>query len=167
MKNRGLYEKLLSTYPGTAKPQAAAACGLAPNPDRKWFWDRLLAKNDMTKIDMVRNKMAKIGLMMLGVGALVFAVNPASADDPAHANLVAYYTFDTDFNDSEGVTAENGTSVGGASIQSGTVKLGSGALELDGNNDSVEAQETLCSTCKIQAFIFPSLSWSEEERPLF
>jgi len=27
----------LCTYPRTAKPQAAAACGLAPNPDPKWF----------------------------------------------------------------------------------------------------------------------------------
>jgi len=55
-----------------------------------------------------------------------------------HAALVAQYTFDTDFNDSAGATAENGTSVDGASIQSGTVKIGSGALELDGHENQVE-----------------------------
>jgi len=33
-----------STYPRTAKPQAAAACGLAPNRDLERFRDKLQSK---------------------------------------------------------------------------------------------------------------------------
>jgi len=32
----------VSTYLRTAKPQAAVACRLAPNPDLERFWDKAL-----------------------------------------------------------------------------------------------------------------------------
>ena len=65
----------------------------------------------------------------------------ATASDPDLApglwdDLVAYWSFDTDFSDFSG--GHSGTAVGDASIITSDVKLGAGALYLDGVGDYLE-----------------------------